>query len=227
VDFFRNRPYPTWVKLFFGAVAFSVLFSCAWNWRFLQGRFNIKAAFAAAGRGQLETAADRMATAAAEVPESAELREFAAYFEGIDRLNKNQCEKAEACFAKCSRLDKEWNIATLRQHAAIGAAFDRKDYWQFLKLSEQYAEEHRQDAVAVAQVASALACLYAVEGVEDWRAKAEAKLDEAKALGGDMLTESRYEERIRYRLKTREIIDSEEYAKRFPETAESQEEPKP
>jgi len=79
------------------------------------------------------------------------------------------------------------------------------------------AEERPDDAIWQAQVASALACQYAVRGDPTLRSRAEAKLEAAKAIDKGALQKSRYEERIRHRLETREIIGGKEYFRRFPD----------
>ena len=216
-EFFRNRPYPKWVKMFFLAVAVLVVVSLVWNGRFFQGYFEMRAAFAAWADQDFSEAASQMSAAAEHVPESMELREFAAFLQGILCLQKDECEKAETYFTQCTHMPPEFGVPMLRQTAAIGTAFNRKDYDQFLQIAEQAALQRPSDPIAQAQVASALACLYAVGGDDDLRRQAESKLEEAKKLGTEGIEASRYEERIRHRLKTREIISSEEYEQRFPE----------
>ncbi len=73
IDFFRNRPYPGWVKAFFAAVVVFVLVSLVWNWRFFQGYFEMKAAGAAMERRNPALAAEKMSSAAKHVPEVKEL----------------------------------------------------------------------------------------------------------------------------------------------------------
>jgi tetratricopeptide (TPR) repeat protein len=225
--FYRNRPYPMWVNISFFGVLVLVVFSFVWNWRFLQGHFEINAAFAAMAQGQVDKAVAEMDSAAANVPESAEVQELANFLTGLECLNENNYEKAEACFAKCLQLPEEYGAPDLHMHAAISNAFDHKDYSRFLKLANEYAKKHPKDATAQAQVASALACLYATQGDEKLRRQAEDKLQEAKKLDEAAIIEARYEERIRHRLDTREIISREEYLKRFPEAQPSSKETKP
>ncbi len=216
VSFFRNRPYPRWVQMFFLALAILVLISFGWNWRFFQGHFEAKAAFAAIDNGDMAEAVTQMSAAAAHVPESPDLRQLSFFFEGLLYLN-DDCEKAEGCFQKCTQLPPEYGVSYLRQRAAAGAAFDRKDYDRFLQIAQEMANESPQDATAQAQVASALACLYALRGDAEFRRQAEAKLEAAKAIDKQAIEETRYEERIRHRLQTREIIDTKEYFRRFPD----------
>jgi hypothetical protein len=99
----------------------------------------------------------------------------------------------------------------------IGAAFERKDYEAFVKLSEarwqrQPTSEH------AASVASALACRYAVSGDATARTRSETMLHEAESLAktdDEKKSFAEYRERIEYRLKTRNIIDRQEYDRRF------------
>jgi len=104
-----------------------------------------------------------------------------------------------------------------------GAAFNRKDYDGFLRLSRTVMEKTPDDPTVVGAVASALACKYAVTGDPEFRRQAEEMLDKAQTLA-QRSPESKnsfdeYAERIRYRLQTREIIDKEEYDRRFRQKA--------
>jgi tetratricopeptide (TPR) repeat protein len=96
----------------------------------------------------------------------------------------------------------------------IGAAFDTKDYDKFLQFAREGYEKNRQSGAACAQLASALACKYAVTGDDKIKQESQAMLDQALKLdkGGD-LTE--YKDRILHRLNTRQIISKKEYDKRF------------
>lgn len=173
--------------------------------------------------------ANLQATAAAKhVPESRELQEVAAYYQGLTHLFKeNNCVDAAACFSRCSHMPPGFHVRDLAQRAAVGAAFDKKDYEQFLQLAEELAKQNPNDGIAQAQVASALACLYAVRGDESLRRRAEEKLEASKKLDAEAIKNANYEERIRHRLTTREIIRSEEFEKRFPNGWKPAEKPKP
>lgn len=216
IDFFRNRPFPGWVKAFFATVVILVIVSLVWNWRFFQGYFEIKAAWAAMAEGQAETAAADMSSAAKHLPEVKELSIMAELFRGIDCLKNNRCEEAETCFAHCTAMPPGFGVERLRQEAALGAAFDRKNYREFLRLAEEAEKQRPNEAMTIAQVASAHACLYAAHGNASERKAAEAKLAEAKKLNDKSLNSSDFEERIRHRLETREIIDRDEFLRRFP-----------
>ena len=100
-----------------------------------------------------------------------------------------------------------------------GAAFDRKDYDAFLKISMAESEKQPNDPMLVAGVASALACKYAVTGDPAFRKQSEDTLAKAQLLPLRSAAEKSgldaYAERIRYRLATREIMDTKEYNRRF------------
>jgi hypothetical protein len=100
-----------------------------------------------------------------------------------------------------------------------GVAFDRKDYDTFLKISTAASEKQPNNPMVVAGVASALACKYAVTGDPAFRKQSEDTLAKAQQLAQrfseDKASFEAYAERIRYRLATREIMDTKEYNRRF------------
>ncbi len=100
-----------------------------------------------------------------------------------------------------------------------GVAFEDKDYDRFLELSQQGWKAHPESAEAAGEVASALACKYAVTGEESWKQQTEEMLEKAKQLAqkspDEMKAFEEYAERTRYRLTTRNIIDKSDYDKRF------------
>jgi tetratricopeptide (TPR) repeat protein len=100
-----------------------------------------------------------------------------------------------------------------------GVAFEGKDYDRFLALSQQVWKAHPDSAGAAAEVASALACKYAVTGEESWKQQTEAMLEKARLLSQkseeDIKAYEEYSERTRYRLASKIIIDKAEYDKRF------------
>lgn len=99
------------------------------------------------------------------------------------------------------------------------AAFDRKDYDAFLRISSAELEKWPNDPSSMAGVASALACKYAITGDPAFRKQSEDTLEKARLLAQrsaeDKSNFEAYAERIRYRLATREILDTYEYNRRF------------
>lgn len=97
----------------------------------------------------------------------------------------------------------------------IAIAFDAKDYDKFLAIARKTESQAPADAQSAAQVASALACKYAVTGQETFKQECMNQLAKARELSKENAAFKEYEERILYRLKTREIIEKEEYDRRF------------
>jgi hypothetical protein len=100
-----------------------------------------------------------------------------------------------------------------------GVAFEHKDYDRFLAIAETTWRQNPKSPDAAASVAGALACKYAVTGRPDYRTHAEEMLETARQLSeGNKQEEESYQEyaeRFRHRLNTREIIDKQEYDRRF------------
>jgi hypothetical protein len=227
IDFYRNRPFPRWVRAFFAAIVALVIVSLAWNWRFFQAHFETKAALDRMGKGDLPGALQQASAATAHAPEVRDLQSLAKYLQGLVFLDEDKCDKAEECFARCAGLPSTFGVPQLQRQAAVGAAFDRKNYDRFLKIAEDMAREQPSDAIAQAQLASALACQYAVRADPELRRRAEAHLQLAKNIDNDTIQKARYEERIRHRLQTREIINAKEFIKRFPDRWSPSGAPKP
>ena len=87
-----------------------------------------------------------------------------------------------------------------------------------LALAQQHFKQS-PNFMTEGAVASALACKYAKTGDSSYREQAEGMLAQA---ANDAKTEpnaqkiyDEYAERIQYRLKSREIIDTDEYNRRF------------
>src|SRR5437879_1219944 len=96
--------------------------------------------------------------------------------------------------------EKKWEEAAKAMHEAAGlypefggftdavvsydesAAFERKDYDGFLKISEEAWNQHLSSPEYAGLVASALACKYAVTGQPEYRGRSEQMLDTARHL---------------------------------------------
>jgi len=100
-----------------------------------------------------------------------------------------------------------------------GVAFVDKDYDRFLAITQQIWKAAPDSANAAGQLASALACKYAITGEATWKQQAEEMLEKSKQLSqksaDEMKAFEEYAERTRYRLATRKIIDKTEYDKQF------------
>lgn len=99
-----------------------------------------------------------------------------------------------------------------------GAAFEREDYDAFLEVAEAAWQRHPESSMVAAQVASALACKYAVTNAPVFRSRSEEMLKKAERLSTSPEEKEafqEYAERIHHRLRTRVIIDKDEYDRRY------------
>ena len=109
-------------------------------------------------------------------------------------------------------------LAQSAEYLDEGAAFERKDYDGFLAISQDLWKRF-PDAQTAGGVASALACKYAVTGEPQYDEQAEEMLQKAQELAANDPQQQKsyqeYAERIQYRLKSRQIISTSEYNRRF------------
>ncbi len=131
-----------------------------------------------------------------------------------------KAEEAEALMRQASAEYPEMaQLATAIPYFEAGSAFDRKDYDRFLAISEGIWKAQPDAANAAGQLAGALACKYAVSGDPSFRTRSEEMMGKAQQLShGDQAaqqSEQEYAERLKYRMDTREIINKQEYDRRF------------
>jgi len=215
--FFRNRPFPNWIKLSFAAVIALVVVSLAWNLRFFQAYFGTRAAFAAMEQGDFETAAQQMSAAAEHVPECADLGLLNTYFEGANLLCQNRPAEALVKLTACKdKLPPQYSVEMLIGDARCGAAFEARDYDGFLAAAQAVERQQPNDCMSVATVASAWACKYAQAGDAVARQNALSHLEQARKITPTRPEFKEYENRIMHRLQSREIITREEFVQRFP-----------
>ncbi|MCX7804283.1 MAG: hypothetical protein N3A38_03740 [Planctomycetota bacterium] len=216
---YRNRPYPAWVKLGLAALVLLTLFSFARNWRFMAGYIKARRAITALKGGRIEDAHRYYSAAAENVPEKAELRAMADFFEGLMLLKDEKYKEAAAAFRRSGGLSSIREAAefwTLVCEANV--AFDEKDYDRMLEKATALYKLKGNDGLACGLMASASACKFAVSGDEKYRKQALEFLDRAEASGDMDREEMRsWKDRILYRLEAKEIIDSQEFKRRFPD----------
>jgi hypothetical protein len=109
------------------------------------------------------------------------------------------------------------DVGDLITQAEINGAFERHDYDAFLTKAQQSSAKTPDDPIALTTLAAAYAAKYAATGDSGYRTQSLEKLEHAKSLaGGKRADIAEYEQRIRHRLATREILSPSEYKKRFP-----------
>jgi tetratricopeptide (TPR) repeat protein len=102
--------------------------------------------------------------------------------------------------------------------AKANLAFDAKDYDGFLSLEQALMQRYPEDPSIVGGVASALACKYVTTGDENYKTQALAMFARAKTLAVSRSQQeafAEFSERILFRINSKEIIDTEEYNRRF------------
>ncbi len=215
-DYFRHRPFPGWIKGALVGLIALVVFSLLWNARFVRAYFEIQESLEIMAEGNVEAAAVKMESAWQRVPESEVLRVLSSFYRGLYLMAENKPAEALVEFKSCrERMGPKLDGLIMR--AQMGVAFDEKDYDKFLELSLTYSAANGNDGYRLASVASACACKYAVMGDEKFKEESVKTLERAAALSGGDPMFKEYEQRIKHRLYSREIIDREEFVERFPD----------
>jgi hypothetical protein len=223
-----DYPFPRWVRMSALGLAALVVFSAVWNWRFLQGHLEFKACLAALSQPDGFAKAEPLAYAAyAHVPESRDVAAMASYFRGVSALKSDNSKEAVALLQDAHDFFSEANedyaefLGTwlFLQQAKMSNAFDEKNYDLFLSLAVENGKRYPEKAYSQDSLASAYACQYAVIGNSDfrgesYRTQALQALEKYLTLVGGADVD--FEQRIKHRLETREIITRLEFLKRFP-----------
>jgi len=209
-------PFPKWVKIASAVLGCLVVFSFTHNLRFLRGYFEMSHSEKALFRGDIEEAYVSMDSAARHVPEAGDLRTIASLYQAILLMKQNKDREALPLLQGCQGLSPKGGLVDWLILQAEGSiAFDEKDYDRFLEKAGVLLKLRPDDPTALAGMASAYACKYAATGRSDFEEKSLQYLEQASGKTDKDDEDFReYEARIRYRLKTREIISSEEYRRR-------------
>lgn len=220
-DFFRNRPFPNWIKASLAAVLAIALFSMVHNARYFFGYLHLRQGLAASSAGDLDLAADLINRAAGEVPESPELGFLGVYTRGVSLLARDSAIEALpylTAYRDANPGDDQATLLLLTAQSA--AAYDRGSYDEMERYAAEAAATAPGDPIAVAAMASAQACRFAVSGDSVLLVAAHETLARAEAIAATdpSMTErfQEYKDRILFRLATREIISREEFIRRFP-----------
>jgi hypothetical protein len=220
-DFFRNRPFPNWLKI--SAVVFLCVAVAAfvYNWRFFMGYVEFLRGMRAIEREQVEQGVALLDSAARRVPEVPELAVVPNLLNAQRLLADDKSDEALALLAKSRPFVPDNLHDAFRQaesSAQMGVAFNRHDYDAFLTAAQALAESMPNEPAAIAAVAAAHACKFAATGDPAFHQQNLEQLERARSLAGADDAEFReYENRIQHRLATREIITKEQFHERFPD----------
>jgi len=212
--YFRNRPFPRWLKISLVALALVIVLHLVHHRRFWLAYLEIREA------KQMEDVrayAPLYDSAAQKVPESRHLQAYSAYLMGFVHLTGGRDEAALLYLERCGdMLPPDYEVDWMISSAKCGVAFDQEDYDEFLEVALRMIRGHRDDPIAWGRVASAYACKYADTGDVFHYEKALASLDSARARGPGGPGLNEYEMRIRHRLHTRDVIGPDEFYERYP-----------
>ena len=213
----KHYPFPLWIKAACVVIILMVGFTIHMNLRFFKARIllsqSIQLGFA---DDQWEQASGNMEKATRLVPEMKELNILWHYMAGVHEMQSGNYVAAADHLEYCGDLPPNYQVGTLLLNARSGAAFDKKDYSEFLNISLQKQQSDPNEPMTLAQVSSAYACVYAADGHEENKHKSLDCLTQAERIYGQSIPEefTEYKERILYRLQTRQILTKEEYQRK-------------
>lgn len=228
--YFRERPFPRWLKGGAIALAGVVAFSLYYNWRFIQWHIELirVGRIMEAQTPDLEAAAKLAEKASKRVPEDLNLQLVAKNF-----LAMKDFVRAAKLLAEDGKDQEALDLITaalpnlpppyvepandIAFMAKGGIAFEQKKYDQVLSLCEERLKQKPSDLVAWQMKTSTLGAKFAAGGDEALEKQCLDALGEVKKIApkGDP-NQVVFENRIEHRLATREIIDHKEFTKRFP-----------
>lgn len=210
---YRSRPFPTWLKLSFAAVVMLAIIAFVRNERFYRAYVQKVEAKRAMQRGDFDAHVTLIQTAAALVPEDRDLSVAATLAQAMQFMQQDRAAEALPLLRQIQQqVPADPTIKRFVLIADAAAAFDRKDYDHFLAVEQEQMALVPNEPSAVAGVASAFACKYAVTGNPEFKQQALELLEKAKKLAPPGSPEfADYEARIRFRIDTRRIISKKEY----------------
>jgi tetratricopeptide (TPR) repeat protein len=131
-----------------------------------------------------------------------------------------KAEEAESLMRQAAaEYPEEPQFTAAIPYFEAGSAFERKDYDRMLAIAEGIWKAQPALPGAASELAGALACKYAVTGDPSFRARSEEMTEKARQLAhGDKdaeKSEQEYAERLKHRMDSREIINKQEYDRRF------------
>ncbi|MGA3106077.1 MAG: tetratricopeptide repeat protein [Terriglobales bacterium] len=147
--------------------------------------------------------------------------------DAVEKANKaselvNQPDKAEEAESLMRQAAAEYpevpQLAASIPYFEGSTAFYQHNYDRMLTIFEGLWKS-APSATTAGTLAGALSCKYAATGDQSFRTRSEEMLEKSRQLAlGDKQAETDYQEyseRIKHRMDTREIIDKQEYDRRF------------
>jgi tetratricopeptide (TPR) repeat protein len=215
-----RAPLPRWVVGFLAGVAAVLLVCGAFELPYYRAFVDTKRAVAAMKRGDVALSAERMAAAAATLPDDRDLASGAALLGALAATASGDLPAARERYQAYLALEPDDADARLQlRRIDSSLAFDARDWRRFYDINAAIAKDGGKDPMVSLALASAAACLWAAYGEVDRRSEAESLMAEALAAATDenRAAVEAYVRRTRYRLDTREILSPEDYYLRHPE----------
>jgi len=222
----RNRPWPEWTKPALALIVIVVIAATMWNWRFVDAYLDVKAAQSALAKGDFAEAALLAESASRSVPESQQVLILMHYVRGMDLFRRDRQAEAYSEFCHCCEADPTVEgFRAMRAHAAIGKAFEERNYDEFMRLTLELAKQWGESE-ASGMLASAYACKYATTRDEQYKAKVMEYLAKTKEIwrADDRETYEEFEDRMIHRMETGEIVKLAEFKERYPKGYRAREE---
>jgi hypothetical protein len=219
-ELFRNRPFPTWLKVSFAVFLCVAVGAFVYNMRFFLAYVDLVRGNRALENQQVDKGVTLLAAAAERVPEIPELATIPNLFKAGQLIKEEKNREALTLLEKTHLPPKSELESTYRDvelEAQLGLAFQERNFDRFLEHSQQLLAKHPNECSALGGAASAYACKYAETGDAQYRTQALSYWDQAKKQAGEHkdLVED-FENRLQHRLQTREIISRKEFAERYP-----------
>jgi hypothetical protein len=215
-----HYPYPTWVKVFFGIIAAVVIAGLAFNYKYFGVIFYMRAAAYHINKGDGLAAEKDYTKAATLMPEIDPLRSMRDYLRAGNLMNADRSAEALIILKELKKNSLEgMDLDSMIVRAECGASFERGDYASFYRIEKEQLALAPDDPACKLRVASAAACLFAINGNRTYRNEAISLIAAAQSQRTSENEEfmKEYIPRINYRIHSREIISGKEYYRRFPD----------
>ena len=209
-----HYPVPKGVLLFVFVLLAVTAAGLFVNGRFFLSLYSIREAGRIFGEGDAVAAARLSDRALELVPENAEIQALHNYYNGMLGYLNGEYKTALPMLTDYMLSFPEDDPANrLVLTMEISECFDEGNWGLMARKAEKLMEMEPEDPIAILQYASSLACVWAAEADETARDKARELVEAVRDMdaGENASNIDLYIERIEYRLRTRNIIDSEEY----------------
>ena len=210
--------FPVWIKAAFAGCLVLSAVSLAHSYRFIRGYVEFRRSIRSFRSDDFARASAQAAEAARQVPEDTGFEATAAFYRGALLLDQDRSAEAVPYLERTKALAPDFpGIELWLLDAGLSAAFDARDYATQLAKAEAILKLAKDDWNSFASVASALACQFATTGDPALRERALDFMAQARrAKNQNPQRLAAFENRLQFRLATREILSPKDFDLRFP-----------